>query len=372
MRARTLAAVLSLTLAVAPATPAHAVALPAWDHPGYDAEDSYYNPHETAINLGTIAGLTRRWSVPLRKRPGGACAGFSKPLVAGGRVIVTDQLGIGAYLPLTGAPAWRFTWPDPLDTETPYLAADGSTLIAATSGCNSQSDPDGIIFAVDLTTGRLRWRADPDVPVYSLAVDKGMAVIAGVSPSDEQAVIAYRVADGRVAWQKPGYDSSGVSANGRLLVTNARSTSAVSIISGVPLWTKKAVWRAEAATPASDRFLVTNGESLSAVSAAFGALLWTAPAAASTLLATDGRRVYRAAGNTVEALNAANGRRLWSRSLPKEAGQPVRAGGLLYVGGPILSPATGAVLRPTTAGPSIVTGGRLYTANQGILSSYGT
>ncbi|HEX5204774.1 MAG TPA: PQQ-binding-like beta-propeller repeat protein, partial [Actinoplanes sp.] len=165
MRARTLAAVLSLTLAFAPATPAHAVALPAWDHAGYDAEDSYYNPHETAINLGTIGGLTRRWSVPLRKRPGGACAGFSKPLVAGGRVIVTDQLGIGAYLPLTGTPTWRFAWPDPLDTETPYLAADGSTLIAATSGCNSQSDPDGIIFAVDLTTGRLRWRADPDVPV---------------------------------------------------------------------------------------------------------------------------------------------------------------------------------------------------------------
>ena len=362
--------VLFLIFAVSPAAASHAAGPPAWDHPGYDAEDSYYNPHESVINLSTVASLTRRWSVPLRKQPDGACAGFSAPLSAAGRVIATDQFGISAYNADSGAPTWHFNWPDPVGTETPAIAVDGTTLIAATTDCYSQSDPDGTIVALNLANGRVRWRATIDVPVNSLAVDKGMAVISGVSPSDEQATIAYRVANGRVAWRKAGYQSSNVSANGRLLLTDTHNSTAVDITTGVPLWTRKAFWQAKAATPASDRFLVSNGQSLSAVSAASGTLLWTARGAANDLLATDGRRVFRAQGHSIEALNVATGHSLWARLLPEELAQPVRAGGLLYLGGPILDPATGARRAPTFPGAEIITGGRLVTVNQGTLSSY--
>lgn len=361
----------SLILAVAPfAAVAQAAGASAWDHPGYDAEDSYYNPHESAINLSTIGSLTRRWSVPLRKLGEGGCAGYSAPLAVGGRIIATDELGISAYDAATGASAWHFNWADPTGTETPTIAADGNTLIAATTDCFSQRDPDGTILALDLSTGRLRWRVERDAPAFSLVVDKGMAVVWGESPSDELATVAYRVADGKVAWRKAGFQSANVSANGRLLLADTHNSSAVDIATGAPLWAKKGFWQAKAATPASDRFLVTNGKSLSAVSAATGAVLWTARGGTNDLLATDGRRVFRANGHSIEALSAATGHSLWARLLSEEMTQPVRAGGLLYVGGPILDPATGALFGPVHPGAQIINVGRVVSVNQGFLSSY--
>jgi outer membrane protein assembly factor BamB len=366
---RTQAAVLPLILAVGLSTPARAAGPVDWPHPGYDAEDSYYNPHESAINLSTIGHLARRWTVPLRKQA--ACAGFSAPLVAAGRVIATDQYGISAYNASTGAASWHFDWPDPVGTETPSMAVDGSTLIAATTDCFSQSDPDGTIVALDLAGGRVRWRVDSDAPAFSLVVDKGMAVVWGESPSDERATVAYRVVDGKVAWRKPGYQSSNVSADGRVLLTDTHHTSAVSITNGVPLWTRTGYWQAKAATPASDRFLVTNGQSLSAISAAWGAVSRTARGGSNDLLATDGRRVFRVVGRVIDALSMASGHGLWSRVLPKPLSQPVRAGGLLYLGGPVLDPATRAQIAPTYSGNEILLGGRLVIVGKGVLSSFG-
>ncbi|GIF25157.1 hypothetical protein Ate02nite_78870 [Paractinoplanes tereljensis] len=349
-----------------------AAAAPAgWDHPGYDAEDSYYNPGESVINANTIAKLTKRWSVTLRKHEG-SCGGFGAPIVTGGRVVATDQLGISAYQASTGAPAWSFNWPDPGDADTAVLAASGSTVIAANGDCNSNSDPDGSLRALDLTTGKVRWWVDSDMPIYTVVVDKGMVVVSGESPSDEQAVVAYRVADGKQAWRKVDYEGSSVSANGYVLVNKGNTTSAVSVTTGAPLWTKPSLWQAKAATPNADRFLVTNGTAMSAIKATTGAVLWTAPNKASDLLATDGRRIYRMDDHTAEALDINSGRTLWSRALPAEGAQPIRAGGLLYTGGPVLSPTSGAVLNQAKplAGRQIPTGGHLYTVKEGTLSNF--
>ena len=360
--------VLSLILAAGFSAPARAAVPVDWAHPGYDAEDSFYNPHESAINLSTIGHLKRRWSVQLRKQA--ACAGFSAPLAAAGRVIATDQFGVSAYYASTGTPAWHFDWPDPVGTETPTMAVDGTTLILATTGCYSQSDPNGMLVALDLTTGHVRWRVNSDAPAFSLVVDKGMAVVWGESPSDARATVAYRVSDGKVAWRKAGYQSAGVSANGRLLLTDKHNTSAVAVKTGALLWTKPGFWQAKAATPASDRFLVTSGQSLLAINAASGAVLWTARGASNDLLASDGWRVFRAIGNVIEALSVPSGNRLWSRTLPKPLAQPVRASDLLYLGGPILNPVTGVAIAPTYPGAEIVTDGRLVVVNNGTLSSY--
>jgi hypothetical protein len=49
----------------------------------------------------------------------------------------------------------------------------------------------------------------------------------------------------------------------------------------------------------------------------------------------------------------------------------VRAGGLLYTGGPILNPATGAVVRPTTPLTTpVITGGVAYVIQAGRLVAY--
>jgi outer membrane protein assembly factor BamB len=344
---------------------------PAWDHPGYDAEDSYYNPHEPAVNAGSINHLTRTWSVRLRRQDP-SCAGASAPLVSGGRVIVTDAMGISAYRASDGRSLWHYTWDVPDDSSTPILALSGDTLIAADGDCHSNSDPNGLLTALDVATGKPSWHVATDMPIFTLALDKGVAVISGSSPSDELATSAYRASDGKALWSKPLYASSGVSADGRLLLTHDNTTAAAAITTGALLWTRPTAWTAQAATPASDHFLVTAGTTLASLSAADGTVAWSAPGKASTLIATDGRRVYRADDRRVEALDARNGRPAWSRTLPAEAGQPLRAGGLLYTGGPILNAATGTIAAAAPAGADheVVTGGHLYTATDAALTSY--
>jgi outer membrane protein assembly factor BamB len=355
-------ALLALTLALSPV---------GWDHPGYDAEDSYYNPHESAINAGSINHLTLAWSARLRQLDP-SCAGASSPLVSGGRVFVTDAMGISAYQASDGRALWHFTWEVPDDSSTPLLALAGNILIAANGDCHSNSDPDGLLTALNVTTGKPAWHVATDTPVFTLAVDKGVAAISGSSPSDELTTLAFRTADGKPLWNKPLFASSGVSANGRLLLTHAETTAAADITTGAVRWTRPTAWTAQAASPLSDHFVATSGTTLASLSASDGTVTWSAPNKATTALATDGRHIYLAIDRRVEALDALNGRSAWSRTLPTEATQPLRAGGLLYTGGPILNAATGTVTTPATAyaGHQLPADGHLYTVTDTTLSSY--
>jgi outer membrane protein assembly factor BamB len=345
--------------------------IPAWDHPGYDAEDSYYNPHETVVNADSINHLNRIWTAGLRQQDP-TCSVPAPPLVADGRVLVSDAMGISAYQASDGHARWHFTWEAPDDSLTPYLAVTGNVLIAATGDCHSNSDPNGLVTALNATTGQQIWHEPTDTPVATLAVDKGVAVISGDSPSDELTTLAFRATDGKALWKKPLFASSGVSANGRLLGSTDTSTSAVDIATGAVRWTRPGEWIAQAATPAGDHFVATSGTTLAFLNATDGALTWSVPQKASTLVATDGRRIYRAAGRTVEALDTRNGHPVWSRTLPTKATQPVRAGGLLYTGGPILNPATGTITSPATAypGAQLPAGGHLYTVTTTTLSAF--
>ncbi|MBB4696297.1 outer membrane protein assembly factor BamB family protein [Paractinoplanes abujensis] len=355
-------------LLVALLIPAPAVAAnPGWEHPGYDAEDSFYNPNESKINASTVGTLTRRWSVALRRQEEPSCSGPSAPVVAGGSVLATDEKGISSYSALTGRLTWSFDWTDPGDSHTPSIAVSDGVVVLGSGGCNSASDPDGRLVALDLTSGRVKWRHELDPPVGSFVVDRGMIVVSGESSSDEAVTVGYRAADGRAMWQKPGYESSSVSSAGRILVTKGRSTSAISVTTGAVIWTQPVSLYAESATPT--RFLVTDAATLRLVDAATGALLWVATGQQSKLLATDGRRIYRAANRTVSALDLRDGRTIWTRTLPVPASQPVRAGGLLYTGNAVLSAASGAVVKRHD-GASVVIGGHLYSVADGRLAAY--
>ena len=358
-----------------------------WAHPGYSAGDTYYNPSESVINTGSINKVRSRWSVNLRlpSPEWVPCARPSAPLVSGGRVFVTDKSGISAYHSKTGAALWHYSWWDVQDERTPYLAVSGGLLLAGNTDCQSTSDPDGGLLALDVATGVERWHTDLDAPVRSLVVDKGIAVVSGASASDGQHVTAFRVSDGKVRWGLWDYASGGVVANGRLLVNRTEGgtgTSALSITTGKKLWTKANVWSAKGADPAGDRFYVsTVGGALAGIKASTGAVVWTAPGLSGNI-AADGRRVYRSVGNSIEALDARTGRRRWITGLAGPTGQPVRAGGLLYTtvgAGPplgILKAGSGEVASAGTAfaavdgGNVVVAGGWLYFVNGDTLKAY--
>ncbi|MEU4557548.1 PQQ-binding-like beta-propeller repeat protein [Actinoplanes sp. NPDC023936] len=356
--------ILALSLAATP-----------WNHPGYDAGDSHYNPAESVINEGSVRNLAATWSVRLRDIEE-SCSGFSAPLLTGGRVIVTDKRGISSYDATNGRPAWRFDWDFPDDNGTPVLAVSDRLLIAANGDCNSMSDPDGQLTAIDPATGATRWKLETDIPIHSVVVDNGVIVISGWSPSDEDVVIAHRASDGTELWREPGWSSAGVALNGAVLMRKTDGsgqpdggTSAIGVTRGELRWSRLENWTAQAAF--GNRFYVTDRRGdLLAVDGTDGAVTWTAAGKASTLVATDGRRVYRSSGRHVEALDARNGRVRWATPLGVEARQPVRAGGLLYAGGTVLTASRGIAAGPMFGGHVIVAGGALYRVDRGTLTAY--
>jgi outer membrane protein assembly factor BamB len=358
-------------------SPAVASPAPLWDHPGYDAEDSHYNPSETVINTGGIRRLTEKWRARLRATAE-SCGGFSAPVLAGERIYVSDKLGISAYATANGKILWRYDWDDPMDSETPRLAVTDGLLIVAGGDCNSQSDPDGKLLALDARTGLPRWRQRVDIPIYTVVVDKSTIVISGGSPSDEDAVIAYRARDGQSLWQKARHRSSEVSADGTVLVRSTdgsdvtTGTSAgVEITTGRVRWTREAVWTAQAAHPASTFFYVTDrAGKLSAVQVGDGTPKWTAGSSTESI-AVDRDRIYRVSGDGVEALRTQDGGRAWITRRTTEAVQPIVAGGLLYAGGPVLDAASGNVAGPAFDGRVIVAGGRLHQVRDGLLTTWG-
>lgn len=364
--------------------PAGATTAPEWSQPGYSAGDTYYNPGESVLNAAVINAVRRQWTVALPEAQE-RCARAAEPVVAGTRVFVPQETGISAFRAGTGQLLWRFRWPYPEDESTPHLAVSRGLLIVANQGCQSQSDPDGTVRALSVSSGRLVWSAALQAPVKSLVVDRGVAVVSGESASDSPAVVGLRVADGEQLWQLADHFSSGVSAAGRVLVgrVGATGTSALSVTSGDPVWTRKVAWAGQAATPAGDRFYASAaGNAMVCIDAATGAVVWSAARKASPLIAADGRRVYRSSATGIEALDARTGGRRWAASLPGNAGQPVRAGGLLYAtvddGKPlgIVHAATGRRASAGTqignvvGGHVVVTGGWIYVIRDNTVSGY--
>lgn len=316
---------------------AAALAAPGeWAQDGYGPQRTFYNPAESAINAQTIGRVRRQWSVNLPEAAADeTCSRPSAPVVAAGRLFLTDETGIGAYGVAGGPRLWHHNFTEPDDTATPRLAVAGGLLIAATTDCHSNSDPDGSVMALDVATGRVRWTRNMDPPVTTMVVDRGLVVVSGSSPSDTPVVIAYRATDGRQRWRRAGVESDHlVAAAGRVLARTPDRTRilALSIATGRTLWTRRSAFTARAATPAGDRFFYRDDNgTLLCLRATDGAVLWRATVTGEWNT-TDGRRVYFILPNSVVALDVRNGRRVWTTNFEFDPdGRPIRAGGLLYV-----------------------------------------
>jgi outer membrane protein assembly factor BamB len=366
-------------LSVALAAPAHAGDR-GWAHPGYGSGNTFYQPHESAINAASIGDVESQWSVELPTIEEYSCTEPSAPLVAGGRVFVTDEAGIGAYRQTTGARLWHHDWDFPDDTYTPHLAVAGGLLIAGSTECQSQSDPNGAIVALNVTNGEQKWQVDVGGPVESLVVDKGIIAVAGSSESSDPAVAGYRLRDGKLRWTLGDHFSAGVAAGGKLLVegTEEQGYAAVSITTGRKVWSRPSLLTGLAANPSGTHFYLADGDGgLVCVRSSDGAKLWSGNGTGGPI-ASDGRRVYRGFSNSIEALDARTGTRLWIRRLGAPAGQPVRAGGLLYTDGAsltILDPTSGAPIRHRPFGAAtshhvVVADGRLFRINGDNLTAY--
>jgi outer membrane protein assembly factor BamB len=378
-----LAAILATAAAPAQAVaPATALApTSTWTQDGYGAGSTGYNPYESQLNLGTIAALRQRWSATPGAGEEGCETTPEPPLVADGRVVMFESGGVGARDARTGGRLW-------LNTGFSYLGrtlaiADG-LVIATDTSCQSQSDYEGTISALNAATGALVWESSQAGTVDKLVADAGVLVThgyCGVCVEEHDQVVAYRVSDGQQLWSRDFATLAGpVSAAGRVLLTSTDGTFgtlAVSLWTGDISWRSRLAWVALSASPAGDRFLARRGTGFSSINSRTGLVAWSVRSTVDSL-SSDGRRVF-ASGGVLTAYAAGTGRRLWSRGLT-EPGKPVRAGGLLYVtnGGPalaILSPVNGSRLADgtryrTAIGHVVVAGARLFTTDGTSIRAY--
>lgn len=379
------AALLALSMGPAQAVTA---ATTTWRTDGFGPGNTGYNPAETTITSDTVNGLSYRWSIvsPVVRD---SCGQQSPPVVSNGKLYLTDQGGIAAYNAATGATLWSRRSSSPAEESTPRLTVLGSRLLAASNYCQSTSDPDGTLKALDANTGDVLWTVRRDAPVTVLVVDGDIVVVSGQDVFDP-AVTAYRLSDGAQVWTRPALLPRPVSANGRLLVnpynadTGAMTGSElIDIRTGEVVWNTPTTWYVLAAGPAGGPLYAagTAGE-LVQINVATGATVWSVPDAAAQL-AVDDSRLYVTHGNDLVARETATGRQLWSRSYDSQLGKPVVAGGVVYatVSGRAVYPlnaATGAdldsgaeSLYQNAVGHPIVVNGMLYVTTGRVLDAYG-
>jgi len=387
---RAVGLILAGLLAAEPAAAASGRAAAAeWTHPGYGPGNNHYNPNESRLNAGTITNLKRRWTVTTPADPD-FCTLVGEPLASLGRLFTTDPTGISSYAPRTGRKLWHWTFPvlNPGRANREKfgeLTVSGGLVIALTNPCESGAGQHAYLTAIDAATGVQKWRVTMDQYTTIMVVDKGVAAVGnwgGFADNPPQSATGYRVSDGAQLWRITDYSlNGGVSAGGRLLLGHAgdNATRAVSITTGKTLWSTAKAWSPRAASPAGDRFLVsTDSTGMTSVDAATGAEQWSTRHGGG--LAYDGRRIYVSYHRILETYDAATGRKLRITSLASHGGQPVRAGGLLYVpvgGHPmvVLDPNTGGTvasfpeIRGLGSSPVIV-GGWLYTSDGENLRGY--
>lgn len=352
-----------------------ALSLPAseWTQPGYGPGATYFNPNEKRLDATTVSTIAKRWEIATHGAPD--CEIGRDPVVAGGNVYSSDPGGIGAYDPATGARRWHAALPRRGVTR---MAVGDGKLITLTYTCDGQGS---FLTAYQAGTGARLWDVPLGVPAQDMVVDRGVAVV-DTRPDFAMTTTAYRLTDGYRIWRLTGTRGDGLlSAGGRLLLrTEGQGSRAVSVDTGATLWQAPADWYAVGSDPAGTRFYVGGeGGNLTAVDAATGAPLWKSTWPSPSVTA-DEQRVYLPRYRSIICLDARTGRKLWSVHLPDAAGQPVRAGNLLYapsgMGSPlrITDAATGRGLRggmPSDQNyPPAVADGRLFLTDGSRLRAY--
>ncbi|GAB7037163.1 MULTISPECIES: PQQ-binding-like beta-propeller repeat protein [Catenuloplanes] len=380
MRIRNALVVVGMLAGVAAAVPAQAAATPGgWPQTGYGPGHTGYNPSESVINARSVGGLTNRWTVRASLYPEGCEPVPEPPLVWDGRMFLLDSGSISGYDVVSGKKLWTY--------EATYfdgfgMAVSGGLVLGTERNCFSNSNYDTNVVAIDPRTGKEVWHQLQGYSIETSVADAGVFVVSGycgVCDDEEHGVTAFRVSDGKPLWRQVSRALAGpVAANGKIVLRDPRNhrIEVVDIRTGDPL-VGGVERRVAAASPAGDRFYLFDTAGIAAVDASTLTVRWTVARESGDLI-TDGRRVFVASANRINAYDANTGRLSWTRALA-DPSHLIRAGGLLYaLSGRklvILAPATGrsvvsAAAYGTVTDQVVVTGGRLFTTNGATVRAY--
>ncbi|WP_430781366.1 PQQ-binding-like beta-propeller repeat protein [Actinoplanes sp. G11-F43] len=366
------AAVLGVPTPAVP-IPVSAVPVSEWTQTGYGPGLTFYNPDERRLTAATVDDITRRWEIPTHGAP--ECEVGREPLAGYGNVYTSDPGGVGAYDPATGDRRWHV---ELRRRGVTRMALSDGILVTLSYACDGQRS---FLSAFRAGSGSSLWEIALSAPSQDMIVDRGVVVV-DTRPDYEASTVAHRLSTGARLWKLFGTRGDGLlSANGRILLrTQGQGSRVVSVSTGETLWRTPGDWYAVGSSPGGGRFYIGGrGAGLSAIDAANGNLVWESTWPAPSVTA-DGDRVYLPRHRSVLSLDARTGRKLWSVHLPDGAGQPVRAGALLYspagLGAPlsIVDAVTGKPRRggmPSSENhPPTVAGGKLFLTDGNRLRAY--
>jgi outer membrane protein assembly factor BamB len=366
---------LTAALAATLSLPAPPTSVPAsdWTQTGYGPGLTYYNPHENGLTPDSVDAISQRWEISTHGAP--ECEVGREPLAGNGQIYTSDPGGIGAYDPATGTRRWHV---DLQRRGVTRMAFSEGILATLTYACDNQHS---FLTAYRAATGQRIWEIPLGAPTQDMIVDRGVVVV-DTRPDFETSTVAHRLATGARLWKLFGTRGDGLlSAQGRILLrTEGEGSRAVDVKTGTTIWRTPEDWYAVGSNPSGSRFYIGghNG-GLSAIDSANGNVAWMSAWPAHSVTADD-ERVYFPRFRSTICLDAKTGKKLWSVHLPDTAGQPVRAGRLLYspngMGHPlsIVDAATGQAKKggmPSDENyPPAVAGGRLFLTDGNRLRAY--
>jgi outer membrane protein assembly factor BamB len=268
--------------------------------------------------------------------------------VGGGMVVVAPQYGplIGLEL-ATGKERWRF--PLAADQGPESGTVDGDTLFVGTSFPTEGAVDPPVVYALELTGGRLRWRAvldgGTDLQWAGPVVDGGQVLVAdtlsheGSAPASH--LHALDAATGRRRWKadlhaptQGFFNDHPVLAGGLVYLPTASG-----MLLAVDTRSGREVWRDDSGFPVlagvRDGLLIALiGDQLVAFDAVGGARRWQTPVLSDRgeqWAVLDGDAVLVAGGGGVVAVDAATGAARWRAPVGPAAGPPAVAGQRVYL-----------------------------------------
>jgi len=319
-----------------------------------------WNPYETALDVNNVHKLQLKWSH--REGLPSDDATFTSPAVANGVVYISEYDGVlYALNASTGEGLWRNS-----------AVAAGSTPAVA-NGMVYVGGLDGNVYGVNASSGAVIWSYSTFGYLESApAVANGVVYIA----STDARVYALNAQTGALLWSyltetpsPPDYSvalfSSCAVVNGAVYIGTANGdVLALNANTGAKLWSYTA-GNYVYSSPAVANGTVYVGSydgNVYALNANTGAKLWsydTGVFVSSSPAVANGVVYVADSAGTVYALNANTGARLWRYNTGGDVDSPAVANGVVYIG------STDGHLYALSAS----TGVRLWSYNTGV-SSY--
>lgn len=358
-----------------------------------NAADAQVNPAEKILSPSAVKNIEYLRSITAPQTPPGAACGagyVASPLPYGGSLYAVTSGAVGKYNPATGSLIWRAK----LNPNYFYasIAVSGNLVIVAGVGCESISEPGGLVYALNAATGARVWTYNDEDAIFNM-VKAGSYVLNVGDDGAGYEVSALNVSTGNPAWsdvQNCGFGFPSALVVGLLAMTygcdaNGEDIQAQNLATGTVAWSLPGAWtlqRGDLSGSAGQHLFATDPSgTVDALNPQTGQTEYSLSQAVN-VLAVDASSVYASCGSggkSVCAYALSTGALQWQRNdlVPLSTDQTAaEADGVLYLPtGQVLNAATGRRIKVLQSPTAIAVGdGRIAIVNAAdgrVLDLYG-